>query len=89
MGGKNSGFGRTFKLIGMRTVGEINRNFKIKINGRNFRGRYVSKLVGVKGLNELVGPELAVKLIDRAFREKKQVIECKLRRGLIVRFYSH
>lgn len=73
----------------MRTVSEINRNFKIKVNGRNFRGRYFSKLVGVKGLNELVGPELADKLIDRAFREGKDKTECKLRRGLIVRFYSH
>ena len=71
------------------TVKQINQNFKIKVNGRNFQGRYLSKLVGVKGLKELVGSELAFKLIDRAFREGKDKTECKLRRGLIIRFYSH
>lgn len=73
----------------MRTVTEINQNFKIKINGRNFRGRYVSKLVGVRGLKEMIGEDLALKLIERAFREREDITECKLRRGLIVRFYSH
>lgn len=73
----------------MRTKSEINANFKIKVNGRNFNGRYMSKLVGVKGLFNLVGEDLGVKLIDRAFNEGKDVTVCKLRRGLTVRFYSH
>jgi len=72
----------------MRATSEINGNFKIKVNGRNFSGRSVSKLVGVRGLVSLVGLELADKLVERAFREGLDVTVCKLRRGLTVRFYS-
>jgi hypothetical protein len=72
-----------------RSVSEINRNFKIKVNGRNFQGKYITKLVGVKGLREIIGTDLACKLIDRAFKERNDVTECRLRRGLIIRFYSH
>lgn len=75
--------------IGKMSTSEINKNFKIKVNGRNFKGRYISKLVGVKGLKELIGEELAFKLVDRAFNEGKDVTVCKLRRGIVVRFYSH
>jgi len=72
----------------MRATSEINGSFKIKVNGRNFSGKSVSKLVGVRGLVSLVGLELADKLVERAFREGLDVTVCKLRRGLIVRFYS-
>lgn len=72
----------------MISVSEINKNFKIKVNGHNYNGRYLTKLVGVSGLEKLVGQELAFKLIDRAFREGTDVVVCKLRRGLTIRFYS-
>lgn len=36
------------------TTKEINRNFRIKVNGM-IDGKKVNKLVGVKGLIELVG----------------------------------
>ena len=71
------------------SVSEINRNFKIKVNGRNFVGRNMSMLVGVSGLIELVGIELANTLIDRAFDSSDDKIICKLRRGLKITFYYY
>lgn len=71
------------------TTAEINRNFKIKINGRNFDGKKFNTLVGVSGLVNLIGPELTNNLLDRAFNSMDDVCDCKLRRGLRVRFYVH
>jgi hypothetical protein len=74
----------------MRSTREINLNFKIKVNGKNFTGKSFSKLVGVRGLLNMVGDEkLAEKLVERAFNEGADVTVCKLRRGLTVRFYSY
>lgn len=72
----------------MRQVSEINQNFKIKVNGHNGDQRRMSKLVGVRGLLELVGQELAEKLVERAWNEGQDVTVCKLRRGLVIRFYA-
>ena len=44
------------------TTKEINRNFRIKINGI-VDGKKVNKLVGVKGLIELIGVEMANKML--------------------------
>lgn len=70
------------------TTREINRNYKIKVAGL-VDGSKVNTLVGVSGLLELVGVEMANKLLDRAFRcmDDKQV--CKLRRGLKISFYYY
>lgn len=46
------------------TTKEINRNFRIKINGI-VDGKKVNKLVGVKGLIELIGVEMANKMLRR------------------------
>lgn len=73
----------------MKSTREINQNFKIKVNGKNFTGKSFSKLVGVRGLVALVGEELAEKFVERAFNEGQDVTICKLRRGLTVRFYSY
>lgn len=69
------------------TTREINRNYKIKVAGL-VDGSKVNTVVGVSGLLELVGVEMANKLLDRAFRcmDDKQV--CKLRRGLKITFYA-
>jgi hypothetical protein len=67
---------------------EINANFKIKINGWNFDTEYKTTLVGVSGLIELLGEELADKLILKAWGKGEDIVVCKLRRGLTVRFYS-
>ena len=47
------------------TTKEINRNFRIKINGI-VDGKKVNKLVVVKGLIELIGVEMANKMLRRA-----------------------
>lgn len=50
------------------TTKEINRNSRIKINGI-VDGKKVNKLVGVKGLIELIGVEMANKVLCRAFNK--------------------
>ncbi|UFK27444.1 hypothetical protein [Elizabethkingia phage TCUEAP2] len=68
---------------------EINKTFKIKVNGINFEGDKLNIAVGVSGLINLVGVELANNLLDRAFDAKGDKCVCKLRRGLKVTFYYH
>lgn len=70
------------------TTKEINRNYRIKINGI-VDGKKVNKLVGVKGLIELIGVEMANKMLRRAFRCVKDAEHCKLRRGLKISFYYY
>lgn len=69
------------------TTREINRNYKIKVYGM-VDGIKINKAVGVRGLLELIGVEMANKMLRRAFRclEDKQV--CKLRRGIAITFYA-
>jgi len=66
---------------------EINQNFKIKVSGES-DGQKVHKLVGVSGLLKLVGAELANSLLDKAFNKGLDKVECKLRRGLKITFYT-
>lgn len=68
------------------TTKEINLNFRIKVNGI-VNGVKVNKLVGVKGLIELVGIEFANKMLRRAFNGKEDKTVCKLRRGIKISFY--
>ena len=63
------------------TTKEINRNSRIKINGI-VDGKKVNKLVGVKGLIELIGVEMANKMLRRAFNGTDDKTVCKLRRGI-------
>lgn len=67
---------------------KINMSFKIKVNGI-LNGKKITTLVGVSGLINLIGIDLTNKLIDRAFKEGKDVCICKLRRGLVIRFYLY
>lgn len=71
------------------TTREINSTFKIKVSGVNFSGAKLHKLVGVSGLIELIGVELANTLLKRAFNSTDDKCECKLRRGLKITFYIH
>ena len=70
------------------TTREINRTFKIKVNGL-FNGKKINTLVGVFGLIKLVGVEMANKLLRRAFRCVKDAEHCKFRRGLKISFYYY
>lgn len=69
------------------TTKEINRNFRIKVKGL-VNGVKLNKLVGVKGLIELVGVEMANKMLRRAFNGKDDKTVCKLRRGIQISFYN-
>lgn len=69
------------------TTKEINRTFKIKVNGI-VDGKKINTLVGVSGLIKLVGIEMANKMECRAFNGKGDKMECKLRRSIKVVFYS-
>ena len=71
------------------TVTEINRNWLIKVYGVDQNGNRINKLVGVSGLLELIGLELAAKFVARAFRALLDKVVCKLRRGLKITFYAH
>jgi hypothetical protein len=66
----------------------INRNFRIKVSGRDSKNQYINKLVGVTGLLELIGIELANKFINRALTSGKDSTKCCLRRGLRITLYN-
>lgn len=69
------------------SVSEINRNWKIKVFGY-VDGKKINTLVGISGLINLIGQELANKLICRAFRDMLDKCICKLRRGIKITFYA-
>lgn len=64
----------------------INHNFRIKVNGI-VDGKKINKLAGVKGLIELIGVEMANKMLLRAFNDTDDKTVCKLRRGIKISFY--
>lgn len=66
---------------------EINRNFRIKVSGRDANGKHINKLVGVAGAIALIGVEMLNKLLRRAFACMEDVCVCKLRRGIKFSFY--
>ena len=66
---------------------EINRNFRIKVSGRDENGKRINKLVGVAGAIALIGIEMLNKLLLRAFASMEDVCVCKLRRGIKFSFY--
>lgn len=68
---------------------EINRNFKIKIYGYDEQGNRIDKAVGVKGLIEFIGVDLANKQLNRAFSTPDDKCICKLRRGIKVTYYYY
>lgn len=70
------------------TTASINSNFRIKVAGVDNNGNKINILVGVSGLLNLIGVELANKFLGRAFRCLDDACVCKLRRGLKVTFYS-
>ena len=69
------------------TSRQINRNFKIKVNG-TFEGKKVNTLVGVAGFIKMVGDlALVERLLDRAFDSTEDKVVCRLRRGIKFTFY--
>jgi hypothetical protein len=73
----------------MNLVTEVNKNFKIKVNGINHIGPSMSKVVGYTGLAEIIGNKaLTEKICREALRSTEDVFTRKLRRGLKIRFYT-
>lgn len=69
------------------TTKEINRTFKIKVNGL-FNGKKINTLVGVSCLIKIVGDiKLVNRLLKRAFNCYGDKEVCKLRRGVKITFY--
>lgn len=71
------------------TTATINRNFRIKVNGL-VNGQRVNKLVGVKGLLEILGGswDKLVKFVLRAFNNLTDKCACKTYGGPTVIFYA-
>lgn len=65
----------------------INQNFRIKVYGRDENGKKINTLLGVSGINRMIGEELFYKFIQRALDCMLDVCVCKLRRGLQVSLY--
>lgn len=72
----------------VHTTKEINKNFRIKVYGKDANGKRINKLVGVSGLIKLIGEEFANKFCIKAFLCKLDKFTAKLRRGLKVTFYN-
>lgn len=69
------------------TTTYINANYRIKVFGINEDERKINTLVGVSGLVNLIGVDLANKLLARREKCMDDACVCKLRRGLKVTFY--
>lgn len=69
------------------TTNYINSNYRLKVFGIDNNGKKINKLVGVSGLLELIGVELANKFLARREKCMDDVCVCKLRRGLQISFY--
>lgn len=65
----------------------INQNFRIKVYGRDEKGRRINSLYGVSGIIAMIGEELLYKFIRRAIECMRDVCVCRLRRGLVVSLY--
>lgn len=65
----------------------INKNFRIKVFGRDENGKKINTLMGVSGIIRLIGEELFFKFVQRALDCMMDVCVCKLRRGLQVSLY--
>lgn len=65
----------------------INQDFRIKVYGRDEKGRRINSLYGVSGIIAMIGEELFFKFIRRAIESMRDVCVCKLRRGLVVSLY--
>lgn len=66
----------------------INRNFRLNVYGYDSDNRRINKLVGVEGLDALIGAEFINKFIDKALAAGTDCSRHKLRRGLQVSLYA-
>lgn len=78
-------------------IQDVQRNFVIEVNGRNFSGKREQKAHNFKTLVEYLkkgerekghSHQLAIKLFRSAYESSEQVVSKKLRRGCTIKFYS-
>ena len=86
---KRSGCLQLVKDMESDLIQEVNKNYRIKINGKNYIGKHISKLVGFRGLSEILeDKKLAIKICEKALASNKDIFIRKLKRGLTIRFYG-
>ncbi|MCQ2058679.1 MAG: ribosomal large subunit pseudouridine synthase B [Bacteroidaceae bacterium] len=67
---------------------QINRDWRIKVDGYTEDGRKLHTLLGVRGTVALIGEEFLNKFLDRAYASMLDACTCKLRRGIVITFYA-
>ena len=67
----------------------INTDFRIVIDYDDKKGERKEKrhLIGRRGLKNIVGEQLYIKIISRAYRGNSEKITIRLRRGASIIFY--
>lgn len=68
---------------------QIVKDWLIKVYGYLEDGTRLNKLVGVTGLEQLVGIDRANKMLDRAYSSITDACRCKVYGGITVTFYAH
>lgn len=69
------------------TTMEINRDWKLKVNGI-LNGKKINSLYGCSGLIDIIGQELFDRFVNRAYDSWKDVCVCKVYNGVKVTFYA-
>lgn len=64
---------------------QINQHFRIRIYP-SLTGKGNNSLVGVSGLVEITGPELAERLLEKAYEKGADKTRHRLRRGIMIEF---
>lgn len=70
------------------TSKQINRDWRIKVDGMTEDGQRLHTLMGVSGIIALIGEAFLQKFLDRAYNSMEDSCSCKLRRGVVVTFYA-
>lgn len=68
---------------------QVVKDWLIKVYGYLEDGSRINKLVGVIGLEQLVGIDRANKMLDRAYRSMADACRCKVYGGIAITFYAH
>ena len=68
---------------------QVVKDWLIKVYGYLEDGSRINKLVGVTGLEQLVGIDRANKMLDRAYRSMADACRCKVYGGIAITFYAH
>ena len=70
------------------TSKQINRDWRMKVHGTTEDGKKLHTLMGVSGVITLIGEDFLEKFLNRAYACMEDSCTCKLRRGIVITFYS-